>query len=318
MLLPLVWAACAVAGCIYALHQNIPWSIALKALPAFLLEATFFYALGVEKVRARIEKLPSLLIGLGLIAAALSPYCVVALAFGTFRWHAIFWIAGLAAADGFWYLLLPRTPASDIVFLAFNAVVWLSRVLIPFYPRPLPRLPLEALAQAMWFRTGLFAMVSIRRPPGVGFGFWPKLHEWRIGLLYFLAFLPPAVAVAWWTRFGRPHMPANTFTWTSFAAVATFFGTLWVLALGEEFFFRGLLQQWMTAWLHNQWAGWIVASAVFASAHLWYHAFPNWKMSAMALLLGLCCGLAFRQARSIRAPMVTHALVVTTWRLFFS
>jgi len=36
----------------------------------------------------------------------------------------------------------------------------------------------------------------------------------------------------------------------------------------------------------------------------------------LATLLGVCCGLAFRQARSIRASMVTHALAVTVWRVF--
>ena len=317
MLLPLVWAACAAAGLLYAVHQNIPWNVALKALPAFLLEAAFFYALGVERVRLKIEKLPPLAIALGLVAAALAPYSCVSLAFGTFHWKAFLSIAALAAAASFWYLLLPRAPASDILFLVFIAVVWLSRILYGFYPRPVPRLPLEALAQVMWFRTGLFAMVSIRRPPGVGFGFWPKSREWKIGALYFLAFLPIAAALAWWIRFARPHVPTAAPAWTGYVAIATFFGTLWVLALGEEFFFRGLLQQWMSGWLRNEWAGWIAASVLFASAHLWYHAFPNWRMAAMAMLLGLCCGLAFRQARSIRAPMVTHALVVTTWRLFF-
>jgi hypothetical protein len=38
----------------------------------------------------------------------------------------------------------------------------------------------------------------------------------------------------------------------------------------------------------------------------------------MAATAGIFYGLAFRQARSIRASMVTHALVVTSWRIFFS
>ena len=318
MLLPLVWAACAIAGCLYALHQNIPWSVALKALPAFLLEVTFFYVLAVERVRSKIEKLRPLAIALTLTAAAIGPYCAASLAFGTFHWRAFLSIAALAAAASFWYVWLPRKAGSDVLFLVFVAVVWLSKILPGFYPRPIPKLPLEALAQAMWFRTCLFAMVSIRRPPGVGFGFWPKPREWKIGVAYFAVFLPLAAALAWWIGFAKLRMPANGVGWTSFAAVATFFGTLWVLALGEEFFFRGLLQQWMTGWLHSEWAGWIAASLVFGSVHLWYRPFPNWRISAIATLLGLCCGLAFRSARSIRAPMVTHALVVTTWRIFFS
>jgi membrane protease YdiL (CAAX protease family) len=318
MLLPPVWAACAIAGCLYAIHQNIPWSMGLKALPAFLLEATFFYALAAERVRAKIEKLKPPSIALALIAAAVAPYCVASIAFGTFHLRALLSIALLAAAAGFWYVWLPRNAGSDVLFLVFVGVVWLSKILPGFYPRPIPKLPLDALAQAMWFRTCLFAMVSIRRPPGVGFGFWPNAREWKIGALYFAAFLPLAAALAWWLGFARLRAPVNGLPWTSFAAVATFFGTLWVLALGEEFFFRGLLQQWMVKWLHSEFVGLVAASLVFGAAHLWYRPFPNWRMSAMATLLGLCCGRAFRTARGIRAPMVTHALAVTTWRIFFS
>lgn len=318
MLLPLVWAACGIAGCLYALHQNIPWSVALKAFPAFLLEATFFYALAVERVRARIEKLSPAATALALTAAAIAPYCAASLVFRTFRMEALGEITLLAASASFWYVFLPKTPLSDVFFLIFVAVAWLTKILPPLYPRPHARLPLEALAQAMWFRTSLFAMVSLRRPAGVGFGFWPKAREWKIGVIYFLVFLPPAAALAWWIGFGKPRMPVNPFPWTTFAAFATFFGTLWVLALGEEFFFRGLLQQWMTSWLGSQWAGLLAASVIFGAAHLWFRQFPNWKIAALASLHGVCCGLAFRAARSIRAPMVTHALVVTTWRIFFS
>jgi membrane protease YdiL (CAAX protease family) len=318
MLLPLVWAACAIAGALYALHQNIPWSVALKAFPAFLLEATFFYALAADRVRARIEKWTPQTTALALTAAAMAPYCAVSVAFGTFHARAILWIAVLAAAASFWYVWLPRNAGSDVLFLVFVAVVWLSKLLPGFYPRPMLKLPLEALAQAMWFRTCLFAMVSIRRPPGVGFGFWPNAREWKIGAAFFAVFLPLAAGLAWWIGFAKPRVPVNGPAWTSFAAIATFLGTLWVLALGEEFFFRGLLQQWMTGWLRSEWAGLLAASAVFGAAHLWYRPFPNWRISAIATLLGVCCGLAFRTARGIRAPMVTHALVVTTWRIFFA
>ena len=100
--------------------------------------------------------------------------------------------------------------------------------------------------------------------------------------------------------------------------MATFFGTLWVLALGEEFFFRGLLQQWLAEWLHSEWAALLIASACFGSVHLWYGSFPNWRFAVLAGVAGIFYGLAFRRARSIRASMVTHALTVTTWRIFFS
>jgi len=101
-------------------------------------------------------------------------------------------------------------------------------------------------------------------------------------------------------------------------AVFYFFGGMWVLSLGEEFFFRGLLQQWMVGWLRNEWAGLIATSLIFGAVHLPYQSFPNWRFALLAGVAGIFYGLAFRQASSIRASMVTHALTFTTLRVFFS
>jgi membrane protease YdiL (CAAX protease family) len=161
-------------------------------------------------------------------------------------------------------------------------------------------------------------MLSVRRTKGVGFGFWPRKREWLIGLLYFAALLPVAGAVAWGIGFGKPHPPAAAWDRTAVLAIGTFFGILWVLALGEEFFFRGLLQQWMGEWMGNQWLGLAATAMLFGTAHLWFHSFPNWRFAILAALAGVFYGLAFRHGRGIRASMVTHALTVTTWRLFFS
>jgi hypothetical protein len=51
--------------------------------------------------------------------------------------------------------------------------------------------------------------------------------------------------------------------------------------------------------------------------HLWLGSFPNWRWVPLAATLGWFCGRARNQAGSIRAAMVTHTLVVTTWRAFF-
>ena len=174
------------------------------------------------------------------------------------------------------------------------------------------------LGQLMWFRTGLFSMVSVRRARNIGFGFWPEASEWKIGAIYFVALLPIAAAAGWALGFARPHLRYRGWGTLPLATIATFFGVLWVLALAEEFFFRGLLQRWLEEWLHREWVALILASAIFGFVHLWYASFPNWRFAALAGIAGIFYGLAFRQARSIRASMVTHALTVTTWRIFFS
>jgi membrane protease YdiL (CAAX protease family) len=316
--LPLFWLACATAGYVYGLQRGIPSSVVLAALPAFLLEATLFLSLGVESWRKRLEKLRPAGVAALLVLAAIAPYCAASLAFGSFRWQALAAIALLAGLVSFWYVVLPQKPAADLLLLALMAAVVLTKVFQSLYVRPDPLLPLEALGQAMWIRTGAFALLSVRRVQGVGFGFWPSLREWKIGAVFFALMLPVVAALAWWIGFGKFHPPEASWIRTPVIVVLTFFGGLWVLALGEEFFFRGLLQQWIGGWLRSQWAGLIATSLLFGAVHLPYGGFPNWRFALLASVAGVFYGLAFRQASSIRASMVTHALTITTLRVFFS
>jgi membrane protease YdiL (CAAX protease family) len=315
---PLLWAAGAVAAYFYAQERGIPWAAALAVLPAFLLEVSLYFTVGVERLRLRLEKLPPFAVALALVAGAVAPYMLAALAVRSFSSHSLLAIAALASVAAFWYVVFPHRTAVDILFLIFIAAVWLSRAIPPLYPSSAAALPLGLLGQLMWFRTGLFAILSVRRMKNIGFGFWPAAREWKIGALYFAALAPVVAAIGWVIHFARPHLHYAGWQRTTLIGLATFFGVLWVVALGEEFFFRGLLQQWMARWLRNDWAGLLVASLLFGSVHLWYRPFPNWRIAALAAVAGVFYGMAYRQARSIRASMVTHALTVTAWRLFFS
>jgi membrane protease YdiL (CAAX protease family) len=317
MLLPVVWAACAIAGFLYAHQQNIPWRVALSALPAFLLEATFYYALAADRVRARIEKLAPATVATALTAAGLAPYLAASLAFHSFGWRSFGELAALVVFAAFWYVFAAKSGVFDVLFLVFVAAVMLFRVFPHIYISPHPKLPLNALGQAMWVRTGVFVMLAIRKVSGVGFGFWPDRRHWKWGVIYYLLFLICSVELAVAIRFATPHWPPWGWEKTSFVAIATFFGVLWVLALGEEFFFRGLLQQWIGKWVHSEKGGLFITAILFGAAHLWFRSFPNWRFAVMAALAGVFYGVAFRQTKSIRASMVTHALVVTTWRIFF-
>ncbi len=316
MILAALWFTAAAAGLLYAHQQNIPLSTALRILPAFLLELTFFYVLGSDRLRAKIERFPAAIIALSLTVAAVLPYSAAVLALGSFGNFSFLALAGLAAVIAFWYVILPHKSPVDILFLVLMASVMLLHVFTKIYPNTIPKLQVPVLGQLMWIRTGAFAMLTIRRISGVGFGFWPTKRDWKIGTIFYLAFLIIAIGVAWWIGFGKPRIPAG---WerTSLYALATFFGVLWVVALGEEFFFRGLLQQWTGKWLSSETAGLIVTSILFGAVHLWFRSFPNWRFAVLAGIAGIFYGLAFREAKSIRASMVAHALVVTTWRVFF-
>ena len=159
-LVPLFWAACIAAGYLYTQDRGVPWSVAQTVAPAFLLEATLFLALGVERWRTRLDKLPRGVVASLLVVAAVAPYTVAALATGSFDFRSLAALAGLAAMLAFWYVALPHTPLADIGLLALAATVILSNVFDQLYVRPHERLALEALGQAMWIRTGLFAIID--------------------------------------------------------------------------------------------------------------------------------------------------------------
>jgi membrane protease YdiL (CAAX protease family) len=317
VILPAVWAACAIAGILYAHQQNIPQTIVFAVLPAILWEVTFYYALAHDRIRERIEKWPPVRVAGALTAAAITPYLFASFGLGSFTWRSLLSLAILAAIASFWYVLLPEKPGADLLFIALMSVVMLVRVFPHIYVSPHPKVPLSALGQAMWVRTGVFVMLAIRKVPGVGFGFWPTKREWKVGAVAYVLFLLCAFEIAIAIKFAKPHWPPGGWEKTTLRAVATFFGTLWVLALGEEFLFRGLLQQWLTAWTKSVVLGLVLASLIFGSVHLWFRPFPNWRLAILAAIAGVFYGAAFNRTKSIRASMVTHALVVTTWRVFF-
>jgi membrane protease YdiL (CAAX protease family) len=152
-----------------------------------------------------------------------------------------------------------------------------------------------------------------RRIRETGYGFIPNRREWRIGVVHYLYFLPVGGGVAFLLRAVKPHEPAALWK-----IAGTFIGFLWVIGLSEEFFFRGVLQQWIEDWTRSRTAALAIASALSGLLHLGFPGFPfpNWRWALLAGIMGWFCGLARNQAGSIRASVVTHALVVTTWRAF--
>jgi uncharacterized protein len=283
-------------------------------VPAFLVEAAFYLAAGMQATRSRLEGLGPERLAECMTASAVVPYAICTLGLGVFDWRSALAIVALAAFASYYYILLPHRPALDLLFLACLATVVLLRVFPRLYPSPLPKVELSVLGAAMWVRTGMLATLSLRRMDGVGFGFLPRARDWAIGMRYYLAYLPFGVGFAIWLGFVRVQMRPFSLR-LLLLTVVTFFGVLWVVALSEEFFFRGILQQTLEKLLHSGAAGLLLASLVFGAVHLPFRAFPNWRFALLATLAGVSYGLAYRAAGNIRAAMVAHALVVTTWRL---
>jgi membrane protease YdiL (CAAX protease family) len=303
------WTALGAAGLLYARAKGIPPWVAVPVLAAFLMEYPFYLVPAYPEIRRRFEhNLPWF-----LVVSFVAPYAIYALNTGQFRWQALAQLAALAVVLSLWYKILPAAPLADVAFLALVAAVILRGYFDPIYTSPVSGLHLEILGHVALTRLCAMVMLVERRVPAVGYGFMPSRAEWTIGVRHFFYFLIAAVPLAWATHLVRlgPGMPA-------WKIAATFVGVLWVMALAEEFFFRGLLQQWLLQWTGSP--AWALAgtSILFGAVHLGFRGFPNWRFALAAAVAGWFYGRAYQQARSIRASMVTHALVVTLWRAMFA
>lgn len=283
-----------------------------------MLEAVFYLGSVFEGARYWFRRIrPARTRAALLWMSALLPYCIFSVSGGTFLTNGFELLALLTAVLAFWFVLLPRRAAYDIGFLVIAAAVVISRVFPRIYRSPHDHLRVDILGHLMWIRLGIAALLILREWDPGAFGFWPKLREWRLGILYYLALLAPIIAVALIlhdVHFDPLHGP-----WWRTAAIGlgALFGALWVIALSEELFFRGVIERALLSAWGSPVTAVLLSALLFGGVHLWFHQFPDWRRALVTTLLGLACGIAYWQSGSVRVPMVTHALVVATWRVFF-
>ena len=269
---------------------------------AFLLEISLYA--GMQTIRW---------IAPTLWASATASYLLYSIPTGMFRWHGLLLLAAVTGIAVAWIRYTRPSLLNDSVFLLFLAGVYLSRVLNDVYAEPWAKVETSALAKLMCFRLAVTCLLRYRSHKDLNFGFIPTKSDWRIGLLYFLYFMPVALVLAWAIEF-RGMRLAPDFWWR---APVTFLSILWVVALAEECLFRGLLLHRLRAMMGPLQAL-AISSLAFGLTHLWFRPFPNWKFVILASAAGVFYGAAYLKARTVRASMVAHALTVTALRTFFA
>ncbi len=291
----------------------------IAALPAFLLEAVFYLGSIFESTRQWFSGLGSRWTQAALLwVTAMLPFLVFSLTAGTYRPDAFYLLAALCAVFAFWYAVLPRRTAYDVGFLVIAAAPIILRVFKRIYIPPHEGLHIDILGHLMWIRLGIVALLVLRKWKPGPFGFWPRREEWKAGILYYSLVLIPIVALATALHDVRFEPPHGAWWKITAVGVGTFFGVLWVVGLGEELFFRGMIERALLNSSRSPALAVAASAAVFGCAHLWFHRFPDWRRALVAGLLGVACGIAYARSGSVRAPMVTHAFVVATWRVLFS
>jgi membrane protease YdiL (CAAX protease family) len=158
----------------------------------------------------------------------------------------------------------------------------------------------------------LYCFLVARRLDGMGYSLVPSRATVWIGIREWLFYFPFALVIGGATGFIHLHellSPVGT-------ALGTVGFTFLLIALPEEMFFRGILQNLLESRLGRTGAL-IVASVLFGLSHFNHGSPFNWRYVLLATIAGLFYGRAWRAERQIFAAVMTHTLVDVVWWLWF-
>ncbi len=241
------------------------------------------------------------------------PYLLTASAFGIFHWG---WLALYALLPVVIALLMDQASIADpeqratwrdFALLAALGLAVDLRWLEPAWPHGL-----TALGKMLLLDAGIYGFLAVRQLDGVGFDLRLHLRDVATGLREFALYAPIAIPLGLALDFLHLHA-----AWPSpLRAAGAFLFTFVFIAIPEELFFRGWLQNLLERRLGRT-PALLVTAALFGLAH-WNKrtASFNGQYVLMAALAGIFYGRAWRAQRRVGASAITHATVDTLWSLW--
>src|ERR1700722_18435454 len=282
------------------------------ALAALLTLAPFFSAGFFPRSLELARRLPLVL---RILAPALLglPYALVSVSTGVFRWG---WLGVYTLLPVGISLLLYEASLADpeqqgewrdyLILIVLGLAVDLRW----FEPAWGPRLAI--FNKMLLLDAGIYGFLAIRQLRQVGFDLRLRLRDLRIGLLCVAAYTPIAAALGLWLDFLHFHALIPSGLRVLLAWLFTFF----FIAVPEELFFRGWMQNLLEQRVGRVWAL-LITSALFGLSHFNKRAAHfNWRYVLLATLAGIFYGLAWRQQRRVGASAITHASVDTIWSVW--
>lgn len=242
------------------------------------------------------------------------PYAIVTVDAGSFGWP---WLAVYAAVPS--SLALASRVFSrddDRIWPLLGVLVTLGlSVDLRWFERAWPA-HLSVFNKVLLLDAGIYAFFLLKPMDGAGFDLRIRFRDIATGLREFLFYLPIALSIGLASGFLHTHsfaLPPATFL-ARFAQAWIF--TFFFIAVPEELFFRGWLQNLLERRTGRHGAL-IATSILFGLAHFNKRAVHfNTRYVVLAALAGVFYGRAWRRDRRVAASAVTHATVDSAWSLF--
>jgi membrane protease YdiL (CAAX protease family) len=280
---------------------------ALLTLVPYLVVAFFS-----QSAAARVRTWPTW-VRFACPAVLCIPYLLVACGAGVFRWSwfalyallpvAIAVLLGQAARvdaaqRGNWRDLLVLVVLGLAVDLRWFEAAWPAH--------------LAVFNKILLLDAGIHGFVLIRQLDGTGFDLRLRLKDLGIGLREAAIYTPIALALG--LSLGFLHLHGG---WPGIGPIAfAWFFTFFFIAVPEELFFRGWLQNLLEKRL-GRYGALFLTACLFGLAHFNKQTTNfNWRYVLLAALAGIFYGRAWRAGRRVGASAVTHATVDAIWSLW--
>jgi membrane protease YdiL (CAAX protease family) len=283
---------------------------------ALIFAPYWFFGFGAAEWVRRV--LPGF--GARIAASALLtlPYFVLSLPRGEFHWSVAAALIGIAVLiatalqlwqrPANWADLIVLTAAGLVIDLGLlNTSGPLARPGTTIWPPGLGGFP-----KMMMMNVALYGYLVVKPIGGIGYDLAPRLSDVKTGLREFVFYAPIVIPLGFLLGFLHFHrgMPRL------FEVPAAWIFTFVFVAMPEELFFRGLLQNLLERRLGTRHAWWI-ASLIFGLSHFNKRAVFNWRYVLLAAIAGLFYGRAWMEKRRLFASSITHSSVDTVWSIWF-
>ena len=172
---------------------------------------------------------------------------------------------------------------------------------------------LGGFPKMMMANVALYGYLVIKPIDAIGYELIPRLSDLKTGLREFLFYTPFVLPLGFLLGFlhwhgSRAHPLEFPGAW-----IFTFF----FVALPEELYFRGLIQNLLERRINRN-AALIIASILFGLSHFNKRTtFFNWKYVILAAIAGFFYGRAWRERKRLFASSITHATVDAVWSIWF-
>jgi membrane protease YdiL (CAAX protease family) len=202
----------------------------------------------------------------------------------------------------------PKLMWQDATALAALTGVYMLRVFETAWPHS----ALAALPKLFVADLALYLYVVIRRLEGIGYTFFFSARDILTGLRELLYFMPIGIGLGLMTAFIRFHpRPPSVI-----GAATSVLVTALLVALPEEMFFRGILQNLLETRL-GRFRALLLTAVLFGLAHFNKGARFNWRYVLLASIAGIFYGRAWRERRCLPSSVITHTAVDVLWSLWF-